>query len=259
MRRKVRIEVDIEALQKLIEEGFGVTAAELATHFSCAPNKLTPYLTELERQGQLIGFSGVWFTVESLTKAKEKFETTLKEMHSQKPERTTFEVERVLKRAGFSWGKYPSELILKHFEEGSFFKLENEKIRLTGASNGLTAKQEALLQRVAEALDSHGINVPESKTLAQELGMPIQALEAALDLGLQEGKFVQVAAQIVYTQQAIEKFKQEIKKLDSGEGLEIGFIRDSLGTSRKYIIPLLEYFDEVGFTERDEDGLRRTR
>ena len=35
-------------------------------------------------------------------------------------------------------------------------------------------------------------------------------------------------------------------------------VRDAFGTSRRYALPLMEYFDGVGLTQRDGD-LRRLR
>jgi selenocysteine-specific elongation factor len=35
-------------------------------------------------------------------------------------------------------------------------------------------------------------------------------------------------------------------------------VRDAFGTSRKYALPLMEYFDGIGLTQRDGD-LRRLR
>ena len=42
----------------------------------------------------------------------------------------------------------------------------------------------------------------------------------------------------------------------AGSGLTVSEIRELLATSRKYAVPLCEYFDRVGFTRREGD-LRR--
>jgi selenocysteine-specific elongation factor len=38
-----------------------------------------------------------------------------------------------------------------------------------------------------------------------------------------------------------------------GQGLTVSEIREVLKTTRKYAVPLCEYFDRVGFTRREND------
>jgi len=42
-------------------------------------------------------------------------------------------------------------------------------------------------------------------------------------------------------------------KMAGGTGATVAEIRDLLGTTRKYAIPLCEYLDRVGLTRRDGD------
>jgi selenocysteine-specific elongation factor len=42
-------------------------------------------------------------------------------------------------------------------------------------------------------------------------------------------------------------------RLREGKGLTVADIRDMLGTSRKYAVPLCEYLDRCGITRREGD------
>ena len=42
-------------------------------------------------------------------------------------------------------------------------------------------------------------------------------------------------------------------KLKQGGGLTVAEIRDMLGTTRKYAVPLCEYLDRIGVTRREGD------
>jgi len=44
-----------------------------------------------------------------------------------------------------------------------------------------------------------------------------------------------------------------MERLRSGGGLTVAEIRDLLGTTRKYAVPLCEYLDRSGLTRRDGD------
>ena len=41
--------------------------------------------------------------------------------------------------------------------------------------------------------------------------------------------------------------------LHGGRGMTVSEIRDTLGTTRKYAVPLCEYLDRIGVTRRRED------
>ncbi len=41
--------------------------------------------------------------------------------------------------------------------------------------------------------------------------------------------------------------------LAATDGITVSAFRESLGTSRKYALPMLEYFDRTGVTRRDGD------
>ncbi len=43
------------------------------------------------------------------------------------------------------------------------------------------------------------------------------------------------------------------QQMTDGEGLTLSQIRELLDTTRKYAVPICEYFDRVGFTKREGD------
>ena len=52
--------------------------------------------------------------------------------------------------------------------------------------------------------------------------------------------------------EAEEQIRQQLEKhLSADEGRTLSEIRELLGTTRKFAVPLCEYFDEIGFTRRD--------
>jgi selenocysteine-specific elongation factor len=63
----------------------------------------------------------------------------------------------------------------------------------------------------------------------------------------------------VYRRTQIERARDLLLTLLHGDGrATMARVRDAFGTSRKYALPLMEYFDGIGLTQRDGD-LRRLR
>ncbi len=47
--------------------------------------------------------------------------------------------------------------------------------------------------------------------------------------------------------------RQIRERLSSGPGMTVAEIRDLLGTTRKFAVPLCEYLDRIGLTRREGD------
>jgi len=74
--------------------------------------------------------------------------------------------------------------------------------------------------------------------------------QAALD----EGTLVEVKPGMVFSSEALAEVQTIVLRyIQEHGGITVGTLRDLLGTSRKYALAVLEYFDEVGLTKRIGD------
>jgi selenocysteine-specific elongation factor len=65
---------------------------------------------------------------------------------------------------------------------------------------------------------------------------------------------VSVGSDLYFLADAVERVKGDLVRLLTEKGgITTGEFRDLYGTSRKYVIPLLEYFDRTGVTIRVGD------
>ncbi len=69
-----------------------------------------------------------------------------------------------------------------------------------------------------------------------------------------KGILVKVAENMYFHIQTVEKAKDLLKQgFAKKEAMALSDIRDLFDSSRKYVLPLLEYFDGQKFTKRVED------
>ena len=104
-----------------------------------------------------------------------------------------------------------------------------------------------LVQQVVEAISSEPAQPPTIKELVAQ-GNERDAIDAAIRAGL----VVRVAPDLVFLPALIDRAR-EIVARSSGSGITVSAFREALGTSRKYAVPLLEWFDQRGITRRDGD------
>jgi selenocysteine-specific elongation factor len=73
-----------------------------------------------------------------------------------------------------------------------------------------------------------------------------------LNVAEQEGKLLRIDGNLMFTQQNFIDLKNKvIKHFISSEILSVPEFKELAKTSRKYAVPLLEYFDKEKITYRD--------
>ncbi|MBV6459168.1 MAG: Selenocysteine-specific elongation factor [Fimbriimonadaceae bacterium] len=231
----------------------GVATDEVARRMGRTLQQLGSAFEELKASGKLLGFAGLWLTPEGLAASLAKLESALEDLHLAEPNKAMQPRERAIQKAGLSWAGKPLDRIMAHLAEPQNIRIQGTFIALPGFRVQLKDRQRALLDRVVAELARAGINVPLPKDLAAALNVPFQAIDEILALGVQAGEVVRVDESIWYPCSTLSSLKQDIAELAGGKPFAASDLRDKLATTRKYVIPLLEYFDATGFTMRQGD------
>jgi selenocysteine-specific elongation factor len=79
-------------------------------------------------------------------------------------------------------------------------------------------------------------------------GVPRTAIDAAIA----DGTVVRVAPDLVFTTETIDRARRVVREAGA-VGVTVSTFRQALGTSRKYALPILGWFDVRGFTRREGD------
>ena len=103
------------------------------------------------------------------------------------------------------------------------------------------------VQRVVEAISAEPTQPPTIKELVA-LGIGRDAVDAATRAGL----VVRVAPDLVFLPEVLERAEAIVADARD-TGITVSAFRESLGTSRKYAVPLLGWFDQRGLTRREGD------
>jgi selenocysteine-specific elongation factor len=118
------------------------------------------------------------------------------------------------------------------------------------------ARQRAFDRLVGEC-ETRGFRPPELAELVAVVGLDGDALGSLLDRAMDEGRIDKVGDHY-YGAPVVRTVLRAVRAncLAHAEVLDIPALRDQLDTSRKYLIPLLEYVDSLGLTVL-RGGVRR--
>lgn len=117
---------------------------------------------------------------------------------------------------------------------------DGSSVALASFNAGLSDRQEADLAHAIKLLDGSGYNVPK----LSELGLDRELLHIAL----REERIVRVSDDLIFLPAQLAAIREQLNGLPNPFG--VGDFKDLVGVSRKYAVPLLEYFDASGVTRR---------
>jgi selenocysteine-specific elongation factor len=117
--------------------------------------------------------------------------------------------------------------------------------------------QQQQLDRLVAACEERGFRPPDQAEVGAAAGLSGDALLSLLDRAQDEGRIDKVGDHY-YGARTVRQVLRAIRTncLAHGEVLDIPALRDQLDTSRKYLIPLLEFVDSLGLTVL-RGGVRR--
>lgn len=243
-------------LRILTERNEGVTIHEICKLMGVTQQDLGDTIAELKAAKQILGFGGTWFLPDVFLREAQRFLSCLAELHKADPTIAFHSPELVMSNMNRNWDPKCLDLIVGQLAALRKVEVEGGKIRQFGFAITLTGKQDSFLQRVETELDRHGINAPYISEVAKALVVPTQAAEEIMRLGAYAGRLVNVADGVYYTPAQLEKLKRKVALWAGDRDFTASELRDFLDTSRRFVIPILEYFDKSGFTIRDEDTRR---
>lgn len=118
----------------------------------------------------------------------------------------------------------------------------------------LSAGLRKLKDRVVEAYRTAGFQPPDPATFAAHAGGNAANLKDLFDVCAAEGLLVAISEQIYLHADVEAQLRQKIAaRLTQGPGATVAEIRDLLGTTRKFAVPICEYLDRIHLTRRDGD------
>jgi selenocysteine-specific elongation factor len=239
----------------------GIEESELPFLTNANRKKLDETLNILQAQKRVIRYDkekGLLIHADNLQKARGEITTTLAQYHKDFPLKGGLQKEELRSRtAGANNQKLFNYLISQLSQEGVVV-LDKETIRLKEHKVTLAQDQEKTRREVEEIYRKSELQPPYFRDLKDKFSG--NAGKDVLDLMVKDGVLVKVKEDLYFHKEAIEGLKQRLMGYlkDKGE-IDAPQFKDMTNISRKYMIPLLEYFDACQLTMRvgDKRVLRR--
>ena len=130
-------------------------------------------------------------------------------------------------------------------------ELQEELIRIPGRGVAMQSDEAESKKQIEEAFLKAGLEVPALKDVLASLKLDRARAQQIVTLLLRDRTLIKVNEDLVFHHQALADLKAkllEMKKISPK--IDISRFKDMTGVTRKYAIPLLEYFDREHVTRR---------
>ncbi len=162
--------------------------------------------------------------------------------------------------------KFPStvapkllNLMLGHMIREKAIVQEEETVRLAGHQVSLAVDQADMRQTILDTYAQGGLTPPYFKDLCKSLGVPPAKGKEVLMLLIDEGEIIKAKEELYFHAPAVDDLRKRTVDFLSAHGeMSPPQFKEIANVSRKYLIPLLEYFDSRNMTIRVGD-IRKLR
>jgi len=234
----------------------GITAGELQFLTNSSKKRLEEALKVLMSQKKIILYNQETDTFihrEYLEKAREEIISRLDEFHRDYPLKAGLVKEELRSRtAGSRNQRLFNFIIARIVKEGGIVQ-EKELVRLKGHRVTLAGDQEKIRHQIEEVYLKGGLQPPYFKDLREKF--PDKAGADVLEVMVKDGLLVKVKEDLYFHRDAMEDLKKRLVDFLKEKGeISTPQFKEMTGVSRKYTIPIIEYFDRSRITVRVGDS-----
>ena len=174
----------------------------------------------------------------------------LKEFHQRSPMKSGLAKEELRTKLPVELDVKLFQILLNGLIQSKEILLEKDKLRLpTHQISSMDAK--GLIKRVEEAVLKAGLQSPSPRELSEAWSEKEEGVQAVFEHLVHEGILVKIKGGIYVHREPFEHLKEElISYLKKNKEITTPQFKEMTNVSRKYAIPLIEYFDQIKLTIR---------
>jgi selenocysteine-specific elongation factor len=241
-------EAEDVVLHRVEEAGIeGMADAEVA---GLAGESTQELVDELLSGGKLVRLGGRILSAARADELKTRIQEILKRFSEGSPLEWGMSAEELRTRLSKKLERGVLDAALAAMASDALISRRGDLVRLGGADVELTEHQSRLAESIESRLAAAGASPPTLDELRQELGG--KDFDAMVKLLAETGRIVKVTSTLLFHPDVIADMRKAIGDHFEGGERELGVpqFKDMVGVTRKYAIPLLEYFDREGTTMR---------
>jgi len=229
-----------------------VTPAAVAVQLGMGADEVRALCQELRERGELAAMEGEGVIHRHrLDAAEHQVLGTLSEYHAAQPMRLGMSREELRSRLSRQMDAKGFALVVGRLSEARRIAAEGGRVRLAEHAPRFSPEQQRIVDALEAGLLADPFNAPFYEDLRAAASLPARPAQEVWEAMIDNNVVVRISADVFLHRQAVDQAIERVRGYLKEHGqMTAGQLRDVLGTSRKYAVPLLEYLDAQRVTRR---------
>jgi selenocysteine-specific elongation factor len=242
----------------------GLTAAELAVRSVASPKTVQHALDVLSSKGQVLLVDRerrLYVAGETFAAMQARALAILQAFHDRSPLEDALHREELRQRLSADLDARLLGRLLQALQESQAVEVVGEGLRLKGRGRSLSLDEEAARTKAVAAIAAGGLAPPTLAEVGRMLALPVERVAALIQGPLADRTLVKVSEELCFRASVIAELKERLlAHLTEHREITTQQFKELVGGSRKFVIPLSEYFDREKVTLRvgEKRVLRRS-
>jgi len=238
----------------------GLSVSDLARRTGWNDQTLSSALNEAESAGAIVRTEEVLVATPAFQQLSEAAIAEVLAHHKREPLSAGLARETLRERR---FGHSPPELfraVLAQLEQANKVVLEKDLVRAREHSLELSSAEQQLRDKLASIYEQAGLEAPSIDEALERAGVTVTQRahgRKILQLLINSGALVRVQGDSLFHRKSLDSLLVKLRTYaDAHEperSIDVPAFKELAGVSRKYAIPLLEYFDSTRVTVRRGD------
>ncbi|HBQ25661.1 MAG TPA: selenocysteine-specific translation factor, partial [Syntrophomonas sp.] len=196
----------------------------------------------------------VYISAYALDAVNARIVETLDKYHQKYPMRSGYPREDMRSRYFKKINAKDFNLVLKQLEENGTISSRNNQLMLPGWIAQPGDREKESVEKIKHIMEEQMFTPPGIDELSSISGLGEDNFNELLAYMIEVGLLVKINQDTVFSSHAIEEGKKKLTDyFEQEKELSLATARDILKTTRKYALPLVEYYDRIRFTRRVGD------
>lgn len=245
LRRKDFVEYAIKTAETI-----AATEVEVSLRTKLPPGPLTPILAELIAENRIVELDRkLYIHSDTLADVQQGLLNLVGDFHRGSPQSPGIAAVQLCEKSILRKDVFDG--VLKLLVSGGKLVERKHRLALPEHHEILSDTEQKLLQAVESLFRSRLFNPPSRAEIAEHTKADAEKVERILRIMLEQERLIRVENDLFFHAEAVEKAREILVSFISTEGkLESVKFKYLLDTTRKFAIPLLDYFDRIGVIRR---------
>jgi selenocysteine-specific elongation factor len=230
----------------------------LASRSGVPEDAVNDEITELKQADRLlvVGDSGQLVAGSMIEECCRRAAERLRQFHRRHADDPGYPMDSFVGWLKGKWGEAVGAHVLDQLKSGPSPALQvlGRYCCLAEFAPKMSAQDQQLFRAIVDEYDAAAFQPPAASALKCASSASKARVNKLIKIATAMGELVQTAPDILLYAGRLEQLKKQMAKaIKERGGLAVADVRTMIDSSRKYVVPLVEYLDRSGFTKRVGD------